>query len=101
MSLADDFDLPLSVSVAPWRSNDGYHDIYGAAVSHSCAVKYEIREIMKADGTKAITTMQIYLDGAAAIGSRDKITFGGADMKVLRLAKTYDEGEVYSVIIYT
>ena len=103
MSLDDDFpgEMKLSVSIATWKSNDGYGDIYNTPVSYSCAVKYEVKNITKSDGTVAVTTMQIYLDGSVSVASKDKVTFGGVSPKILRVGKTYDGAAVYATVIYT
>ena len=103
MTFAKDFpdELKQSVSIATWKSNDGYGDAYNAATTYSCAVKYEVKNITKSDGTVATTTMQIYLDGSVSVASKDKVTFGGVSPKILRVGKTYDGASIYATIIYT
>jgi hypothetical protein len=103
MTLAADFpdEMKLSVSLATWKSNDGYGDTYNTASTLACAVKYKIENITKSDGTVAVTTMQIYLDGSITVAAKDKITFGDVDLKILKVGKVYEGASVYSTIVYT
>lgn len=106
MTLADDFpdEMGQSVSIAAWVSNDGYSDTYGTAATHSCSVKHKVKNITKSDGTVAVSTLQIYLDGAVTVDSRAKVVFGGNTIKILAVGTVYDAvlpSEVYATIIYS
>jgi len=103
MTLANDFRnvLVLSVSLAAWKSNDGYGDTYNTPSTLACAVKHSVKNIVKSDGTTAVTTMQIYLDGSVSVASKDRLTYGGVNLKILKVGKVYDGATAYATIVYT
>jgi hypothetical protein len=104
--LVDDFgpEMKQQVLIQNWVSNNGYKDFYSDGTLHYCMVSYETRSITKTDGTAAVTTMQIDLNGDVVVGSRDKVTFGTISPKILRVQPDYDienPSEVYGITIYT
>ena len=106
MTMTEDFgdEMAQSVSIAPFQSNDGYDDTYGTAVSYSCAVQHKVKNITTADGTVAVSTMQIYLDGSVAVTARDNVIYNGTPIRVLAVGIDYDiesPSEVYSKVIYS
>lgn len=104
MSLIDDFrqEMAQSVSIQAVAGHDGYSPSYGTAVVYACYVKQAVKNIRKEDGTEAVSTLQIYLDGHPAILSTAKITYGSVTPLVLKIEKRFDEeGGAYSTIIYT
>lgn len=106
MTLADDFkdEMAQSVSIAAWASNDGYSDTYGSATSYSCHVKSKMKNVAKSDGTVAVSTLQIYLDGAVTVTERAKIVFGINTIKILAIGTIYDAvtpSSVYATVIYS
>lgn len=106
MTLIEDFlaEMAQSVSIAAWASNDGYSDTYGTAATKSCSVKHKIKNVTKSDGTVAVSTLQIYLDGAVTVAARDKVVFGGNTIKILAVGTVYDAvtpSTVYATVIYS
>lgn len=106
MTLADDFpdEMAQSVSIAAWASNDGYSDTYGTAATHSCSVKHKVKNITKSDGAVAVSTLQIYLDGAVTMSARSKVVFGGNTINILAVGTVYDAvtpSTVYATVIYS
>ncbi len=103
---SDDFAdfMMQSCAVAPFVRNDGYKDVFGMAVSHSCAIEYEVFNITKADGQIGPTTAQVYLDAGVTVGLKDKITFNGLSPKILKIAFDYDAenpSDEFGVVVYT
>ena len=106
MTLEDDFaeDMAQEVTVQSYTGNDGYGDTYAEGLNYSCIVEREIKNVTKADGTVAVSTLQIHLDGAVVVTERDKITYNGSAIRVLAIAPDVDiesPDEVYSTIIYS
>ena len=103
---SDDFAdfMMQSCTIQPFIRNDGYKDIFGTAVSHSCAIEYNVFNITKADGQIGPTTAQVYLDAGVTVGLRDKITFNGLSPKILKIAFDYDAedpSDAFGVIVFT
>jgi len=103
---SDDFAdfMMQSCTIQPFIRNDGYKDIFGTAVSHSCAIEYKVFNITKADGQIGPTTAQVYLDAGVTVGLKDKITFNGLSPKILKIAFDYDAedpADEFGVIVFT
>jgi len=104
--MIEDFgdEMAQSVSISSLKSNDGYGDTYNTAVTYKCAVQHQIKNITTANGTVAVSTMQIYLDGVVAITPRDKVVYNGTPIRVLAVGIDYDiesPTEIYSTVIYS
>ena len=103
---SDDFSdfMMQSCTIQPFVRNNGYADIFGTAVSHSCAIEYKVFNITKADGQPGVTTAQVFLDAGVIVGLKDKITFNGLSPKILKIAFDYDAedpSDEFGVIVYT
>ena len=106
MTLADDFaeDMEQEVLIQIRTGNDGYADTYAEGTITPCIVEREVKNVTKADGTVAVSSLQIHLDGAVVVTAADKITYNGAAIKILAVAPDFDPeapDEVYSTIIYS
>jgi hypothetical protein len=129
MTLLEDFgeELLQSVLIQSWLRNDGYKDIFSSGITYDCAISYQTKNIIKSDGTESVTNALIYLNALAPVVSddtmtddlvtwegapvtsdvdvsvKDKVTFNGASPKILKVTPDYDleNGEVYSLVIYT
>ena len=104
--MSDDFAdfMVQTCTIQPFVRNNGYADIFGTAVSHSCAIEYKVFNITKADGQIGPTTAQVYLDAGVTVGLRDKMTFNGLSPKILKIAFDYDAedpSDEFGVIVYT
>ena len=104
--MSDDFAdfMVQTCTIQPFVRNNGYADIFGTAVSHSCAIEYKVFNITKADGQIGPTTAQVYLDAGVTVGLRDKITFNGLSPKILKIAFDYDAedpSDAFGVIVFT
>lgn len=102
----EDFDdeCGQTVLIQSWVSNNGYKDVFSEAVSVQCSVSYKIQNIIKSDGTEAMTTCQIYVDGDVVVNERSRITINGKVPKILKVSVDYDieySDEIYGIIIYT
>lgn len=104
MSLADDFkdEMAQSVSIQAVVSNGLYGPVYGAAVAYACHVKESVKNIIDKNGTDAVSSLQIYLDGHPAVTDSAKITYGGKNPPILKIEKKWDEnGGAYATVIFT
>jgi hypothetical protein len=104
MSLDDDFvqEMAQSVSIQALSAGGLYGPTYAAAVVYSCYAKQAVKNIRKDDGTDAVSSLQLYMDGHPAILSTAKITYGSATPPILKIQKLYDEnGGAYATVIYT
>jgi hypothetical protein len=103
MSLVDDFRefMTETVTIQPFVSNTGYKDTYGTGVDYPCEIQYKIVTITKADGSLAVSTAQIFLDGSVTVSERDKVIFYGQSPKIQRIERNREFGEAYDVILYT
>ena len=104
--MSDDFAdfMVQTCTIQPFVRNNGYADIFGTAVSHSCAIECKVFNITKADGQPGVTTAQVYLDAGVNVGLRDKITFNGLSPKILKIAFDYDAedpSDEFGVVVYT
>lgn len=96
--IRDDEVAQDTILIQSFTYNDGVDDIYSEGANYRCEIQYEIFNISTAEGEKATTTAQIYLNGDVAVTARDKITFNGQSPKILRVSP--DPGG-YGVVIYT
>jgi hypothetical protein len=106
MTQIEDFkdEMAQSVTIYPFSSNDGYKDSYGTGVAYACAVQHKVKNVIKEDGTAAVSVMQIYLDGAVTVAARDKVVYGGATIAVIAIGTDYDienPSEIYSKVIFS
>jgi hypothetical protein len=104
MSLADDFEdeMAQSVSIQAVVSTGLYGPVYSAAVAYACHIKEQTKNIIDKNGTAAVSSLQIYLDGHPAIADSAKITYGGASPPIMKIEKKWDEnGVAYATVIYT
>jgi len=106
MTFVDGFkdEMAQSVTISPYASGGLYGPSWGSGVAHACAVQHKIKNIIDKNGTAAVSSMQIYLDGAVTVGSMDKVVYGGITLVVLAIGKDYDienPSEVYGLVIYT
>lgn len=104
MSLVNDFkdEMAQSVSIQAVSSTGLYGPVYGSATSYACHVKERVKNIIDKNGTAAVSSLQIYLDGHPAIADSAKITYGGKNPPILKLEKKWDEkGGAYATVIYT
>jgi hypothetical protein len=104
MSLAADFpqETAQSVSIQAVSSTGLYGPTYSAAVTYACHVKEQVKNIIDKNGTAAVSSLQIYLDGWPSVGYDSKITYGGANPPIKLIAKEPDEeGGAYATIVYT
>ena len=106
MTLIEDFkdEMAQSATISTFKSNDGYADSYNTAATYACAVQHKVKNITKEDGTVAVSTMQIYLDGVVSVSARDKVVYGEIQINVLAVGTDYDienPAEVYSKVIYS
>jgi hypothetical protein len=106
MTLIEDFkdEMVQSVTISTFKSNDGYADSYNTAATYACAVEHKVENITKEDGTVAVSTMQIQVDGAVSVSERDKVVYGGVQLKVLAVGTEYDIEfplEIYAKVIYS
>lgn len=105
MSWIDDFrdEANQMVLIQPFVRNDGYKDLYGEGQLNPCIIQYEVFNILKADGTQATTTAQIFLDGAVTVTGRDKIAFEGLSPKILKISPNNELGSdnLYGIVIFT
>jgi len=104
MSLIDDFRdvMNQSVSIAPFVSQGLYGPTYGTAVSSPCYTEEDNKVVVDLQGKEAVSTCQIFVDGAVTVAPMDKITYDSKTPVLLRLEKNFDEkGNMYAVVIYT
>ena len=104
--MSDDFAdfMVQTCTIQPFVRNNGYADIFGTAVIHSCAIEYKVFNITKADGQPGVTTAQVFLDAGVIVGLKDKITFNGLSPKILKIAFDYDAedpSDEFGVVVYT
>lgn len=103
---SDDFgdEMVQSCLIQPFIRNDGYRDVYDDGRLYPCVIEHKIYNITKPDGTVTPTTAQIFLDGNAVVGIRDKVTFNGISPKILKVGTDYDiedPEEIYGIVIFT
>lgn len=104
MSLADDFpdEMAQSVSIQAVVSTGLYGPVYGSATSYACHCKEQVKNIIDKNGTAAVSSLQIYLDGHPSVLDSAKITYGGKNPPILKIEKKWDEkGGAYATVIYT
>ena len=105
MSFKDDFGDKMNseVLIESYQGNDGYVDSYAEGVMQSCFIKEEIFNLPQKDETLAVSTLQIFLDGAAVVSDQDRITFENVQHKILRIARVRDPdtGDPYKTTIFT
>ena len=104
MTLANDFpdEMAQSVSVQAVVSTGLYGPVYGSAVTYACHVKEQVKNIIDKNGTAAVSSLQIYLDGHPPVLDSAKITYGGKNPPILKIERKWDEkGGAYALIIYT
>lgn len=106
MTLADDFaeEMQQEVTIQSYTGSDGYGDTYAEGVAYPCIVEREVKNVSKSDGTVAVSSLQIHVDGAVVVTERDKITYDGAAIRALAIAPDFDielSDTVYSTIIYS
>jgi len=97
---ADDFaeEMTDQILIQPWSSASFYGSSYGEGATYDCHIQYEVFQITKTDGTLAITTAQIYLNGDVVVTVQDKITFNGISPKIQRISPDPDG---YGIVIFT
>jgi len=103
MSLRDDFpeEMGHTVTIAPLTGNNGDDDVFGTAVSYSCRIERAIVNIKDRQDKQAVSTAQIYLDGAASVNYGDKVILYGESPPILRIEFLDDEKcRPYSTVIY-
>lgn len=104
MPLADDFpgEMAQSVSIQAVASTGLYGPTYGTATTYACYVKEAVKNIIDKNGTAAVSSLQIYIDGHPSVLDSAKITYGGKNPPILKLEKKWDEkGGAYALVIYT
>lgn len=104
MTLADDFldEMAQSVSIQAVASTGLYGPTYGTAVTYACHVKEQVKNIIDKNGTAAVSSLQIYLDGHPAVLDTAKITYGGKNPPIMKIEKKWDErGGAYATILYS
>ena len=102
--LARDFpdELTKSVSIKNVESDALWGPGLGEAVVYACFVKQKIINIKTKDGTDAVSSLQIYLDGQPEIDDQSKITYKDASPPILKIQPIDDErGRPYGTIIFS
>jgi hypothetical protein len=71
-------------------------------VTYACHVKEQVKNIIDKNGTAAVSSLQIYLDGHPAVSDTAKITYDGTNPPILKIEKKWDEkGGAYGTVIFT
>lgn len=106
MTLKDDFgdEMAQTVTIHPYKSNDGFDDSYDAGIEYSCIVTKQQIELKKDNGDVWVSSFQLHLDGEVDISLRDKIVFDGRIIKSGYIGTDYDiefPSDIYATVIYT
>jgi hypothetical protein len=90
-----------SLYLFPFLSSDGYDTTFDSPLSISCYISGANKNIIKSDGTLAVSTAQIYLDGTPVVDMKDKISIDGNEPRILKVDTLHDEtGSDYATVIY-
>jgi hypothetical protein len=101
--LSDDFGelMNQTVFIQPRSCSGTYGATYGEGKNYDCYIERTIKNITDKTGKAAVSSCQIFMD-PATIGDGDKVTLDGASPPILKLEENVDEeGEDYSLVIYT
>jgi hypothetical protein len=103
MVLSDDFDGLMNqlVFIQPRLAGGLYGATFGEGRNYECYMEKSIKVVKGKDGKDAVSTCQIFMD-PAAIGDGDKITIGSANPPIIRIDRFVDDdGDDYSLEIFT
>ena len=70
-----------TVQIAPRTGIDGYgHMSYGADVARRCRLTGRVRTVTNFQGEQVVSTHQLYLADAGAVGQHDRVTLSTGDV---------------------
>ena len=103
----DEFEdlMAATVTIEPYGSQDGYaEETYGASVSYKAHIQGKVVATMSFTGAERVSNFQVYLNTAAAIDPRSRLTlptgYSPQQPPIINVARHTDEQGQHHTKVY-
>ena len=98
-SLKSWINLPVVIRPYQGRTGTGAKQ-FGANINTLCYAEGAVKVVTNSEGKEAVSTKQLYVDGASAVSELDNVIFEGRESAINAVSCFYRNGVVDIKVVY-